>query len=565
MEQIELQDIEDYWPRRLLRVSEWTSYKRREATDRESVLYGRAKNPEYNILSYTWGRFQAKPSENGSSIDVAGISWTIPRIHYDPDQGGFNREAFERVLEVVARGVDFIWLDIACVPQGSDIQNTDLEAEADDEIGRQAGIFARAKDAYIWLHDLSTEELRSGIRALRHRKWDEAKTILGDRWFSSIWTLQEAFLRKDAVFLSKSGEVATCHGEVVTLQTFVDLTDELLHAPGWNLIYDDLRYCGIETLKARNPLVLLGAVPHRYASWEEDKVCGIMQIFGLHLDRTRGLPALRDDLCKSINIKSPVIAQAFVRPTPPPRKFPTWKFRIAEVESVSPSTGTSATISFSAGHPYRDGRVETPFDWTKIVPEAFYDMVEIPCDFRATISFDDEYPRGMGLRGFTIELDDLLLLQHSSPARRRAHRREPDSGDDEEIGVQTDSEYEEELQEVHGRYENSPTCSVYLDKGPADGVNPFEPRIRDPLNQALPDPIREARSLAQRMADRRILIAVMGEFEVQDKEGTLGVILIERRHPPPINEDLRFWNRIGFCTWKSGDETAFRDFEGIML
>jgi hypothetical protein len=46
-------DIEDYWPQRLLHIPTMTSYEK-ESGD----IYCQTQRPDYNILSYTWGRWE---------------------------------------------------------------------------------------------------------------------------------------------------------------------------------------------------------------------------------------------------------------------------------------------------------------------------------------------------------------------------------------------------------------------------------------------------------------------------------------------------------------------------
>jgi hypothetical protein len=82
-------------------------------------------------------------------------------------------------------------------------------------------IFHCVKEAFIWLHSLDKDTLFASIKALvgsieqpldpddRPGLAAREKLILPlfeDMWFSSIWTLQEAFLRKDALMLPVSGE-----------------------------------------------------------------------------------------------------------------------------------------------------------------------------------------------------------------------------------------------------------------------------------------------------------------------------------------------------------------------
>lgn len=52
---------------------------------------------------------------------------------------------FQLVLQRVGTGVDWVWVDVACIDQ------KDVTVR-DEEVGRQAGIFNTAKEAFVWLH-----------------------------------------------------------------------------------------------------------------------------------------------------------------------------------------------------------------------------------------------------------------------------------------------------------------------------------------------------------------------------------------------------------------------------
>jgi hypothetical protein len=139
-------DIE-IWPLRLLHVPSMTSVERTEGD-----FYGTAEKPDYNIMSYTWGRYQVP---TGPSLSVRNITWNIPSI----DDSHFTVGEFENAIRQVSRGVSFIWLDIACIDQED-------QATKMNEIGNQAGIFNKAKDPYIWLNNTSIAKLQDIIDGL---------------------------------------------------------------------------------------------------------------------------------------------------------------------------------------------------------------------------------------------------------------------------------------------------------------------------------------------------------------------------------------------------------------
>ncbi|KAI1090519.1 hypothetical protein F5B19DRAFT_503970 [Rostrohypoxylon terebratum] len=231
--------VSSIWPDRLLHVPTMRSHR-----NNGQNVYGNVLEPRYNILSYTWGYYQDKSENpNKQHVVIHGIDWEIPSIY--PDY--FTPRGFHLAMERAAQGVrkdscEWLWVDIACVPQ----QPQDEEAESEEcvrlrkqEIGRQAAIFARAQEPFIWLSKLKTTDIwgagESPIHAaaLNHcthpfhpnkkidlddaalwlRRLNDGSIsytqwlyrILDHPWFKSLWTLQEMILRPDAYFLFDDG------------------------------------------------------------------------------------------------------------------------------------------------------------------------------------------------------------------------------------------------------------------------------------------------------------------------------------------------------------------------
>jgi hypothetical protein len=118
------------WPRRLLYVLEMRSYER----DGDNT-YGGVREPAYNIISYTWGRWEL-PTRTEQSISIQGIDWETPAV----SPHIFTVAEFQSVLQHVGNDVDWVWVDIACIDQ----KNVTVR---DEEVGRQAGIFNKANEA----------------------------------------------------------------------------------------------------------------------------------------------------------------------------------------------------------------------------------------------------------------------------------------------------------------------------------------------------------------------------------------------------------------------------------
>ena len=131
------------WPWRLLYVPSTTSHVRVDSDTCNGY-----KAPQYNVLSYTWGNFIDPP---GTALSVHGVDWPIPAIQ---DQH-FTADSFNAAIERAATGVrhrcQWFWVDVACIPQRHENETREAKETRDEEIGRQAEIFRRAKEAFAWL------------------------------------------------------------------------------------------------------------------------------------------------------------------------------------------------------------------------------------------------------------------------------------------------------------------------------------------------------------------------------------------------------------------------------
>jgi hypothetical protein len=195
------------WPRRLLHVPSMTSHKWMPGN-----IYGGHASPDYNAISYTWGRWQLRSGQcqDAKSLDVAGTAWPLPRIA--PEH--FSVVDFTRVIKKAAimdpnHPLEFVWLDVACIDQ----RESSLEMAV--EVGRQAKIFKGAHQVFIWLTKYNIGQLCDwGVQLEKCSAESECisemvrliNLIRLDPWFTSPWTLQEAFLRQDAIFLSRESE-----------------------------------------------------------------------------------------------------------------------------------------------------------------------------------------------------------------------------------------------------------------------------------------------------------------------------------------------------------------------
>ena len=337
------------WPRRLLHVPTMTSIPRSGHN-----TYGGVQEPDYNALTYTWGRYEMP---TGHRLDLEGIAWRVPCIC----PSHFTVTEFDFVLKSIASDSGFVWVDVACIDQ------EDLVVKM-DEIGRQADIFRRAKKVYAWLTSHSTDQLISltsqvdrfsrelerleisdhsfeygeadiqrivneGVGACL----DAVARLISDPWFTSLWTLEEAYLRDDAVLLSRTGGIIPRGSPISNAMQLITLGSDfqtinlalapyratsheleclLKRAEESGLIY-------IDVVKAA-PMLLYSAASFRTTTRELDRIYGIMQVYDFRLGASKSpgtyyqLEELEHQLATALNLKSAPAAQLFIHVKPPP-------------------------------------------------------------------------------------------------------------------------------------------------------------------------------------------------------------------------------------------------------
>ena len=353
------------WPHRLLHVGTMTSVLRDDGN-----VYAGYVQPRYNILSYTWGRFTNPASE---SINIKGTEWSIPAI----DERHFSVEEFEAVIRQVGRDVEFIWVDVACIHQENDNEKT-------EEVSRQAGIFKNAHKAYIWLNRLEHSILTTSIEEICcegmfklmklgdtrflaenpdgwtkfTRDWWESvraalEKLFSDHWFSSLWTLQESILRRDAFILSREGaEIFTslskrpwqlkavasaCQEYYESLLPFSNIPTprernyitRLPRSQALQLLSDEadiatslcelIHQRGLGFVWTSNPNVAYSVGQHRATREPLDRIFGIMQIYGIKCtqsnsskDLSAQLQDLEDRFGSELVTMSPLLSQMFI-------------------------------------------------------------------------------------------------------------------------------------------------------------------------------------------------------------------------------------------------------------
>ncbi len=143
----------------------------------------------------------------------------------------------------------YFWVDVLCINQNGD---DDAEAAKKIEITKQAQIFrnATASIAFLWglderdKHDLSRAlgalggllascisfrpghpfigvSSVGGDCSIPHRsEWDSLFTRLDDKWFTSLWALQEMILAPATIWMTQDGGITTVNNHSVTTRFF---------------------------------------------------------------------------------------------------------------------------------------------------------------------------------------------------------------------------------------------------------------------------------------------------------------------------------------------------------
>lgn len=281
------------WPRRLLNVSDMTSYKWQPGN-----TYGGVSNPSSSVLSYTWGRWRLADDPSTDSLPVTGVLWQVPKV--DPKH--FTIKEFQRVLDNIVNREDkydvatpFIWLDVACIPQWKH------SAIADSEVGRQARIFRGAIKGYIWLTTADPATLANLFSKELHDKTRDPISdlqifchLLEDPWFWSMWTLQESFIQGQAYIIAGSDfGFMTGHKRPLNFYQVRGLamhyTGDVSYTPQYDhrkievelsKFADMWLRSGLQGPLSASPMQVLACAFFRTSEYILDRVYGIMQIFG---------------------------------------------------------------------------------------------------------------------------------------------------------------------------------------------------------------------------------------------------------------------------------------------
>ncbi|KAF2122729.1 hypothetical protein BDV96DRAFT_561280 [Lophiotrema nucula] len=301
----------------------------------------RTEVPNYKVISYTWGRWMREDRSQDTKLE--GCHWKVPSTTL------FSREELDRVIRTIAGGYH-IWLDVFCIPQG------DRDPEKAQEISRQGDIFSNAAGAAVWLCSGGGSVLQNICSwtddqfsrpaldlAPSSRMELKDSTVIrleilrsipaAVPWTTSLWTLQEAALRRDAVFHDKDGQVVR---EVETgapltvrdlIRAFTQIETELLifkMITDWMTVEDRalfdaataaVKSVALSNLDNMNARELYLASEHRVCQRDHDRVYAIMNALGVivPIDYTAPLEAIKQTFLLELYRNYPAEMHSFLK------------------------------------------------------------------------------------------------------------------------------------------------------------------------------------------------------------------------------------------------------------
>lgn len=315
-----------------------------------SVTDASASKP-YTTISYTWGRWKDADTSNAS--DLFGAHWKVPANHL------FTRADLDTVVEKIGNG-GHVWLDVFCIPQIDD------DPEMAREIGKQGEIFKNAATSAVWLNSgganviLDITSWTSNAWTNREGSGNDMKAfhLFGSSavekaeqlrqlhvlislpekvpWTTSLWTLQEAALRQDALFYDSNGDalIRPRSNEPLKVSDLVygmsHIRDELKSWIQSHTIDDPEKFgLVLEAWEAveitmfgrvdgANALQLLQASHRRFCSRAHDRTYGIMNALGVSVRVDYSLPAqtVANEMTLALWNRCPAEMQSFWQAVP---------------------------------------------------------------------------------------------------------------------------------------------------------------------------------------------------------------------------------------------------------
>ncbi len=234
--------------------------------------------PAFYCVSHTWGRWR------GGSVQVDGVDWAVPT------NSRFRVLHLPEIFQSLDWPVRYIWFDLFCIPQESC-------PEQAEEIGKQAEIFRRAACNVIWMHDvvgwkiLEKSVMWLGLNYLHRFNPTEvrvkeclhdlgkqlqedfafvnsdvllnpwapvpeseaiSKTDIefheknpGSWWFSSLWTLQEAYLCPSSLLADRNWDLLSVGSSLLLT---LDNLASIVYSPASDIADTQDRPAAVEVL-----------------------------------------------------------------------------------------------------------------------------------------------------------------------------------------------------------------------------------------------------------------------------------------------------------------------------
>ena len=560
-------NLKNEWPRRLLHIPSMTSRLWQPGN-----AYGPDIEPTYAVLSYTWGRFEVP---EGPRLTVNCIDWPVPSIN----ESHFAVTDLERVLQQIKHRHDYVWIDIACIDQKR--MKPKME-----EIGRQAGIFKRARHSYVWLNRHDPMLIQHHLQTLMRHTYNLAfgntnvleviqdleesiRGLFQDFWFSSLWTLQESVLARDALLLNKRGEFITTHGPWNDQSPYVSLVDIsgalAIVRPMVNStivegacpppcseklrsLLSVIDESGTNFVFCPNPNMQYSAARFRETTRPEDRIYAIIQIYGYKLGDAAS-------------------------PNQKARKF---SIVDLELQFLQKLTSESATLSQAFQHlqPPLPGQ-----SWSIInvigVPEVLHWLNPHKSLLTSSLTISvhsrtEAYFKGIGCcltdlcTFWKDRRQDLLAwLNKQTTAPKDLRGRHEYFGWGSYVFVRQGMvlDYSQDYNAAEMSFEWPPHTSL-LDTHCGPIIETRGPE----LTQAADKLERLTEAIITKYGDENTGILYLGR-SIQPYRIELALVIVNQgvaRSLTRMRKDVR-WKRIGFCYWERGNERTTRDVEKILF
>ena len=196
-------------------------------------------------------------------------------------------------------------------------------------------------------------------------------SLIDDRWFSSLWTLQESFLSQWAylisddleVLRSDSPQLRSIFGPCEALYNSCKDSTGRKHVLGMPAssteieLIDLIDRSGLAALAVENPMALYTVASTRMTSRPVDRIYGIMQVFDFQLgisapnvNMIPGLPELELQLGEQLLVKYPIMSQLHVH-TKIPEYGQAWRVsNSSRVPELASKVAFYVTSSFLGDH-----------------------------------------------------------------------------------------------------------------------------------------------------------------------------------------------------------------------